>query len=51
MGVGSEAWIQSGTIKYNILLGKQYNYDSDRYYWAIKSTSLSQDLVEFPLGD
>ncbi|XP_074312421.1 ABC transporter C family member 8-like isoform X2 [Silene latifolia] len=47
--VSQTAWIQSGTIRENILYGKQM--DEDRYKKAIKVTALDKDISTFSHGD
>ncbi|KAL9244577.1 hypothetical protein vseg_018344 [Gypsophila vaccaria] len=47
--VSQTAWIQSGTLRENILYGKPM--DEDRYKMAIKSTALDKDIKSFSHGD
>ena len=42
-------WVFSGTIRQNILFGKEYNHDA--YERAIEICSLTEDLALFPRGD
>lgn len=47
--VSQASWIQSGTIRDNILYGKPM--DANRYENAIKSCTLDKDLNDFNHGD
>ncbi|KAK9676888.1 hypothetical protein RND81_11G107900 [Saponaria officinalis] len=47
--VSQTAWIQSGTVRENILYGKPM--DEERYKTAIKSTALDKDIASFSHGD
>ncbi|KAH7657583.1 Xenobiotic-transporting ATPase protein [Dioscorea alata] len=47
--VSQSAWIQSGTIRDNILFGKLMN--KKNYEKAIKACALDHDLNTFPYGD
>src|SRR5699024_5331636 len=47
--VEQEAWIQRGTIRENILLGKPF--DRERYLDVIQVTCLDKDLSQFERGD
>jgi len=42
-------WIQSGTVRENILYGK--TMDEERYNKAIKATALDKDISSFSHGD
>ncbi|KAL9960115.1 hypothetical protein ACROYT_G033523 [Oculina patagonica] len=42
-------WVFSGTIRENILFGKQYKYEA--FQRAIEVCSLKEDLASFPSGD
>uniref|UniRef100_A0A4D5R9Z5 ABC protein, subfamily ABCC n=1 Tax=Scolopendra viridis TaxID=118503 RepID=A0A4D5R9Z5_SCOVI len=44
-----QAWILNATLKENIVFGS--SYDSKRYYEAIYSCSLNQDIASLPAGD
>ncbi|KAF7488448.1 Multidrug resistance-associated protein 7 [Sarcoptes scabiei] len=51
-GVGyvpQESWIQNGTIRDNILFGKEF--DNDFYYKVIDACELIEDLKSFPQND
>ncbi|KAI9086573.1 hypothetical protein K1719_031434 [Acacia pycnantha] len=47
--VSQTAWIQTGTIRENILFGSAM--DSQRYQETLERSSLVKDLELFPLGD
>lgn len=47
--VSQSSWIQSGTVRDNILFGKLM--DKDRYEMAIKSCALDKDIESFDHGD
>ncbi|XP_021928372.1 multidrug resistance-associated protein 5-like isoform X2 [Zootermopsis nevadensis] len=47
--VSQEPWILNATLRDNILFGE--NFDSKRYYEAIYSCSLTQDINMLPGGD
>uniref|UniRef100_F7BXT9 ATP binding cassette subfamily C member 11 n=1 Tax=Ornithorhynchus anatinus TaxID=9258 RepID=F7BXT9_ORNAN len=47
--VPQQAWIFSGTVRENILMGEKYN--SSRYRWVISSCCLNRDLQILPFGD
>jgi ABC-type transport system involved in cytochrome bd biosynthesis fused ATPase/permease subunit len=47
--VSQSAWIQSGTIRENILFGKPF--DRERYEKAIKACALDKDIENFANGD
>lgn len=47
--VSQIAWIQSGTVRENILYGKPM--DEERYNKAIKATALDKDISSFSHGD
>lgn len=47
--VSQASWIQSGTIRDNILYGKPM--DKIRYKEAIRVTALDKDIQEFDFGD
>lgn len=47
--VGQEVWVQQGTIKENILFGKEFN--PELYRKVIEACALSADLDSFPRGD
>ncbi|XP_068938918.1 ATP-binding cassette sub-family C member 11 isoform X2 [Petaurus breviceps papuanus] len=47
--VPQQAWIFSGTVRSNILMGEKY--DQARYNWVIHSCSLKRDLEILPYGD
>ncbi|KAJ0964619.1 hypothetical protein J5N97_025757 [Dioscorea zingiberensis] len=49
VGAGKSSWIQSGTIRDNILFGKSMN--KKKYENAIKSCALDHDLDTFPYRD
>ncbi|KXN88203.1 ATP-binding cassette transporter abc4 [Leucoagaricus sp. SymC.cos] len=44
-----DSWIQSGTVKQNILFGSRY--DEERYQQVISQCGLRQDLALWPNGD
>ena len=44
-----EPWVFGGTLRDNILCGREYRED---WYWkVIEACCLTEDLKEFPLGD
>ncbi|KAK4754038.1 hypothetical protein SAY87_002142 [Trapa incisa] len=47
--VSQSSWIQSGTVRDNILFGKPM--DKDRYEMAVKSCALDKDIGSFDHGD
>lgn len=47
--VSQNAWIQSGTIRENILFGKPF--DKERYKKSVKACALDKDLENFDNGD
>ncbi|XP_027723633.1 ATP-binding cassette sub-family C member 11 isoform X2 [Vombatus ursinus] len=47
--VPQQAWIFSGTVRSNILMGEKY--DQARYHQVIHSCSLKRDLEILPYGD
>lgn len=47
--VSQTSWIQSGTIRDNILYGKPM--DADKYEKAIKACALDKDINSFDHGD
>ncbi|CAN1785879.1 ABC transporter C family member 8 [Linum perenne] len=47
--VSQTSWIQSGTVRENVLYGKPMN--QARYEKAIKSCALDKDINSFPHGD
>ncbi|KAJ4782160.1 ABC transporter C family member 8 [Rhynchospora pubera] len=47
--VSQTAWIQSGTIRENILFGK--SFDEERYEKAVKACALDKDIENFDSGD
>ncbi|XP_038610269.1 ATP-binding cassette sub-family C member 11-like [Tachyglossus aculeatus] len=47
--VPQQAWIFSGTVRENILMGEKYN--SSRYHRVISSCCLNRDLQILPFGD
>ncbi|KAL3689444.1 hypothetical protein R1sor_015753 [Riccia sorocarpa] len=47
--VAQTAWIQSGTVRDNILFGKPM--DKDRYEQTIKACALDSDIENFEYGD
>ena len=47
--VSQTSWIQSGTVRDNILFGKPMN--SDEYERAVKCCALDKDMENFPHGD
>jgi ABC-type multidrug transport system fused ATPase/permease subunit len=47
--VSQNSWIQSGTVRDNILFGKPYN--KELYEKAIKSCALDKDIENFDHGD
>ncbi|XP_007474889.2 ATP-binding cassette sub-family C member 11 [Monodelphis domestica] len=47
--VPQQAWIFSGTVRHNILMGGKY--DQTRYHQVIHSCSLKRDLEILPYGD
>lgn len=47
--VSQTSWVQSGTIRDNILFGK--SMDQTRYEKAIKACALDKDINSFDHGD
>ena len=47
--VSQNSWIQSGTVRDNILFGKPFN--KELYEKAIKSCALDKDIENFDHGD
>ena len=47
--VSQTAWIQTGTIRDNILFGSPM--DPQRYQEVLRNSSLVKDLQMFPIGD
>lgn len=46
--LGQKPWILNGTVKYNIILGK--DLDEERLNWAVKYSALGDDLKTFEKG-
>ncbi len=44
-----EPWLITGTIRQNILCGKEMNVE--RYHQVIRATALEEDLEQLPRGD
>ena len=47
--VAQDAWIQTGTLRNNILFGSSFN--SDKYKETLEKCSLMKDIEMLPFGD